>query len=106
VPPPPNQGQPPRANADSPGGNGTSFHIGLGYNMLMTRAQRILDEVRQLPADERLDVLQGIADLVAPPLSLEQEKGVIEAIDEADRGELVDGPAALATARGRARGAR
>jgi hypothetical protein len=74
--------------------------------MFMTRAERILDEVRQLPADERLDVLQGVVDLVAPGLTPEQERGVIDAIDEADRGDLIDGPTALASLRGRARGAR
>ena len=38
-----------------------------------------------------MDVLQGVVDLVAPTLSSEQEKGLVDAIDEADRGDLVDG---------------
>ena len=69
----------------------------------MTRAQRILDEVRRLPEEERMDVLQGVVDLVAPALSPEQEKGLADAIDEADGGELVDGAAAFAKLRGRVR---
>jgi hypothetical protein len=71
----------------------------------VTRAQKIVDEVRQLPADERMDVLRGVVGLVVPSLSAEQEDGIAEALDEADRGETVDGPAALAAARKRARGA-
>lgn len=51
-----------------------------------------------------MDVLQGVVDLVAPPLSPEQEKGLNDAIDEADAGNLVDGPTAFAKLRGRARG--
>ena len=31
-----------------------------------------------------MDVLQGFVDLVAPTLSPEQEKGLVDAIDEAD----------------------
>jgi hypothetical protein len=72
----------------------------------VTRAQRILDKVRRLPTEERMDVLQGIVDLVAPTLSLEQEKGLVEAIVEADRGDLVDGVAAFTKLRGRVRDAR
>jgi hypothetical protein len=71
----------------------------------MTRAQRILDEVRRLPTEERMDVLQGVVDLIAPVLSPEQEQGLVEAIDEADRGALVDGAVAFAKLRGRARDA-
>jgi hypothetical protein len=71
----------------------------------VTRAQRILDEVRRLPTGERMDVLQGVVDLVAPTLPPEQEKGLVEAIDEADRGGLVDGLAAFAKLRGRVRDA-
>lgn len=71
----------------------------------MTRTEQILDEVRRLPVQERMDVLQGVVDLVAPPLTPEQEKGLSDAIDEADRGELVDGAAALAEQRRRLRGA-
>ncbi len=71
----------------------------------MTRAEQILDEVRRLPTEERMDVLQGVVDLVAIPLSPEQEKGLSDAIDEADRGELVDGAAALAAMRRRLHGA-
>jgi hypothetical protein len=71
----------------------------------MTRAEQILDEVRRLPKDERMDILQGVVELVAPALTPEQEKGLIDAVGEADRGDLVDGAAALAKQRGRARGA-
>ena len=71
----------------------------------MTRTQRILDEVRRLPTEERMDVLQGVVDLMAPALSTEQEKDLADAIDEADRGDLVDGAAAFAKLRGRARDA-
>jgi hypothetical protein len=67
----------------------------------MTRAQRILDEVRRLPTEERMDVLQGLVDLVAPPLSAEHEQGLIDALDEADRGEVVDGTEAFAKQRQR-----
>lgn len=70
----------------------------------MTRAQQILEEVRQLPAEERMDVLRGVVGLVAPSLSAEEEDGIAEALAEADRGEMVDGAAALAAARKRARG--
>ncbi|HEY5418044.1 MAG TPA: hypothetical protein VIK41_24580 [Gemmatimonadaceae bacterium] len=69
----------------------------------MTRAQRILDEVRRLPTEERMDVLQGVVDLVAPTLSPEQEKGLVDAIAEADKGDLVDGVATFAKLRGRVR---
>jgi hypothetical protein len=71
----------------------------------MTRTQQILDEVRRLPTEERMDVLQGVVELVAPALSPEQEKGLADAIDESDRGDLVDGAAAFAKLRGRARDA-
>jgi len=68
------------------------------------RKDEILDEVRRLPAEERMDVLEGIMELVAPSLSPEEEQGVAEAIDEAERGELVDGPEAIARQRLRVRG--
>jgi hypothetical protein len=48
---------------------------------------------------------QGVVDLVAPSLSPEQEKGLADAIDEADKGDLVDGAAAFAKLRGRVRDA-
>jgi hypothetical protein len=48
-----------------------------------------------------MDVLRGVVALVAPSLSAEQENGIAEALDEADRGETVDGVAALAAARKR-----
>jgi hypothetical protein len=70
----------------------------------VTRAQQILEEVRQLPEDERMDVLRGVVGLVATSLTPEQESGIAEALDEADRGETVDGATALAAARRRARG--
>ena len=50
-----------------------------------------------------MDVLQGIVDLVAPTLSPEQKMGLVDAIDEADRGDLADGVAAFAKLRGRVR---
>jgi hypothetical protein len=71
----------------------------------MTRTEQILDEVRRLPVQDRMDVLQGVVDLVAPPLTPEQEQGLSDAIDEADRGELVDGATAIAEQRRRLRGA-
>jgi hypothetical protein len=71
----------------------------------MTRKDQILDEVRRLPAQERMDVLEGVLELVVPPLSSVQEQGLGEAIDEADRGELVDGAEAIARQRRRVRGA-
>jgi hypothetical protein len=70
----------------------------------MTRAEQILDEVRHLPTEERMDVLKGVVDLVAAPLSPEQEKGLSDAIDEADRGELVDGATAFIEMRRRLNG--
>jgi hypothetical protein len=72
----------------------------------MTRAEQILDEVRRLPTEERMDVLQGVVDLVAAPLSSEQEQGLSDAIDEADRGELADGAVAFVEIRRRLHGAR
>ncbi len=56
--------------------------------------------MRQLPADERLEVLRGVG-LVVPALSAEQEGGIAEALDEAERGEMVNGVVALAEARKR-----
>ena len=52
-----------------------------------------------------MDVLHGLVDLVAPALSAEQEKGLSDALDEADRGELADGATALGNARRRIRDA-
>jgi hypothetical protein len=72
----------------------------------MMRKDQILDEVRRLPAQERMDVLEGVLELVVPPASAEQEQGLVEALDEADRGELVDGPEAIAKRRRRVLGAR
>jgi hypothetical protein len=69
------------------------------------RAQRILDEARRLPTEERMFVLQGVVDMVAPALSREEEKGLADAIDEADKGKLLDRAAALAKLRGRVRDA-
>jgi hypothetical protein len=65
------------------------------------REDQILDEVRRLPAQERMDVLEGVLELVVPPVSAEQEQGLVKALDEADRGELVDGPEAIAKQRRR-----
>jgi hypothetical protein len=75
------------------------------YNSLMMRKDQIIDEVRRLPAQDRMDVLQGVLELVALPLSTEEEKGLAEAMDEADRGELVDGAEAIAKQRRRVHGA-
>jgi hypothetical protein len=72
----------------------------------MTRTEQILDEVRRLPASERMDVLEGILELVVPPLSSEQEQGLLDAIDQADRGDLVDGSEAIARQRQRIHAAR
>jgi hypothetical protein len=47
---------------------------------------------------------RGVVSLVEPSLSAEQESGIAEAMDEADRGETMDGPTAMAAARRRARG--
>jgi len=69
----------------------------------MTRKDQILDEVRRLPAEERMHVLEGVLELVVPPLSAKQEQGLVEAIDEADRGELVEGSGAFAKQRRRLR---
>jgi hypothetical protein len=71
----------------------------------MMHKDQILEEVRRLPAQERMDVLEGVLELVVPSLSAEQEQGLVEAIDEADRGELVDGSEAIAGQRRRVRGA-
>jgi hypothetical protein len=71
----------------------------------MTRAEQILEEVRRLPAEERMEVLRGVIELVAPPLTPDEEKGLANAIDDAGRGDLVDGAAALAKLRGRVRDA-
>jgi len=80
--------------------------MGFGQNTAMTRRDQILEEVRRLSAPERMDVLEGVLELVVPSLSAQQEQGLIEALDEADRGELVDGPEAIAKQRRRIHGAR
>ncbi len=67
------------------------------------RKDEILAEVRRLPAGDRMDVLESILELVAPPLSAAEEQGLAEAIDEADRGDLVAGPEAIAKQRRRLR---
>jgi hypothetical protein len=69
----------------------------------MTRVQQILEDVRRLPAEERMEVLRGVVELLAPSLSSDQEQGLADAIDEADRGDVVDGPTAFAKLRGRVR---
>jgi hypothetical protein len=61
----------------------------------------ILAEVRRLPAEDRMDVLEGILELIAPPLSADGEQGLVEAIDQAERGELIDGAEAFAKQRRR-----
>lgn len=71
----------------------------------MTRKEQIIDEVSRLPAPDRMEVIQGLVELVAPPLSAEQEQELADAIDEADRGELLDGSDAFAQQRRRVRGA-
>jgi len=72
----------------------------------MTRTEEILDEVRRLPASERMDVLEGVLELVVPSLSPEQEQGLLDAIDQADRGDLVDGSEAIERQRRRIHAAR
>ena len=75
----------------------------------MTREEQILDEVRSLPASERMEILEGVLELVVPSLSPEQEQGLLDAIAQADRGdlellellELLDGPEAIAKQRRR-----
>ena len=52
-----------------------------------------------------MEIVQGILELVAPPLSAEQDQRLGEAIDEADRGELVDGSGAFTQQRRRVRDA-
>jgi hypothetical protein len=71
----------------------------------MTRKERILDEVRRLPAPERMEVIQGLVELATPSLSPEQEQGLAEAVDEVDGGELVDDSDAFAQQRHRLRNA-
>jgi hypothetical protein len=71
----------------------------------MTPKEKILEDVKRLPAQERMDVLEGVLELVAPALSGKQEQGLVDALDEADRGDLLDGPAALSEQRRRVRGA-
>jgi hypothetical protein len=73
------------------------------YAFAMTRTQEILEEVRRLRAEEQMEVLRGVIELAAPSLSPNEEQGLADAIDEADRGDLVDGASALAKLRGRAR---
>jgi hypothetical protein len=70
------------------------------------RKDEILAEVRRLPDEDRMDLLEGIIELIAPPLSADEEHGLAEAIDEADREELVDGPEVLAKERRRLRDAK
>jgi len=48
---------------------------------------------------KRTDVLQGVAHLVTQPPSPDQERGLAEALDEADHNELVDGAAVFANLR-------
>jgi hypothetical protein len=57
--------------------------------------------VRQRPADERLVILRGLVGVMAPSLSAEQENGIARELDEAERGETMDGVASLAAARKR-----
>jgi hypothetical protein len=76
-----------------------------GINVSVTRKEQILDEVRSLPASERMEILEGVLELVMPSLSPEQEQGLLDAIGQADRGdlelELIDGPEAIAKQRRR-----
>jgi hypothetical protein len=69
----------------------------------MTKEQ-VLDEVRRLGRDDQMEVLERLVDMVARPLTQEEERGIVEALDEADRGELVDGPAAFEAIRRGTRG--
>jgi hypothetical protein len=65
---------------------------GFEYNSLVTKDQ-ILSELRRLRRNEQVEVLERLAEVVAAPLSQEEERGLVEAIDETEQGELVDGPA-------------
>ena len=67
----------------------------------MARKDRRLEKERPLPAQERKDALEAVLDPAVPRLPAEQERGLMEALDEADRGELVDGPEAIAKQRRR-----
>jgi hypothetical protein len=69
----------------------------------MTKEQ-VLDEVRRLGRDEQVEVLERLAEMVASPLTEDEERGIAEALDEADRGDLVDGAAAFNAIRGRSTG--
>ena len=68
----------------------------------MTKDQ-LLDEVRRLRHDEQVEVLECLAEMVASPLSEEEERGLADALDEADRGDLVDGATAFKAIRDRSR---
>ena len=56
-----------------------------GYVFAVARAQQILEEVRRLPAEERIEVLRGVVELVAPLPFPDDEEGLADAIDEVDR---------------------
>ena len=71
----------------------------------MVKAE-ILEEVRRLPQQEQIDVLQGIVQMVAPTLSAEEDEGLGTAIDDADAADLEVGPTAMAKLRRRALGLR
>jgi hypothetical protein len=67
--------------------------------------EQIIDEVERLPAPDRMEIVQRLIDLIAPSAPAGQEQELAEAIDEADEGELVDGPDAFAPQRRCLRGA-
>jgi hypothetical protein len=66
--------------------------------------EQIFEEMRRLPREEQMDVLQRLVDIVAPPLTVAEERGLAEALDEAERGEIVDGPEAFEQLRAGVRG--
>ena len=69
----------------------------------MTKEQ-ICDEVQRLPHDEQMAVLQRLVEIVAPPLTAAEEQGLEDALDEADRGDVIDGPEVFAKLRAHLRG--
>jgi hypothetical protein len=71
----------------------------------VTRAQWILDQVRRLPTESAWTSSKASSIWWRPTLSPEQDNGLVDAIDEADGGDLVDGVAAFAKLRGRVRDA-
>ncbi len=66
--------------------------------------ERIFEEVRRLRREEQMDVLQDLVEIVAPPLAAAEERGLAEALDEADSGAPLEGREVFGKLRGRIRG--